>query len=203
MIKAIAFDIGGVMNGVEVEAKEFYSLLADKFNITYEEWTQKVYPIFNRALTGKITKEEALNKMAKNLNSHPDKVEELFIEAYNKMFVRNNELYDYAYNLKKSEYKLIILSDQWPVSNEAIIKIEDRKKFDWAIISCEVGTRKPEKEMFDITIKKTGLSPNEIVFIDDREENIEAAKKVGMNGIVFRNNKQVMEDLKNLGVEVK
>ena len=56
---------------------------------------------------------------------------------------------------------------------------------DGRVISFEVFQLKPDPEIYETLLKKYALDPAECVFIDDRAENIETARKLGMKGIVF------------------
>jgi epoxide hydrolase-like predicted phosphatase len=58
--------------------------------------------------------------------------------------------------------------------------------FDAVVISGEVGMRKPEREIFELTLDRIGLPAGECVFIDDMPHNIAAAEKAGLAGIVHR-----------------
>lgn len=60
--------------------------------------------------------------------------------------------------------------------------------YDSTVISAELKVVKPEKAIFDIALSKAAVSPAEILFIDDIQENIEAAVSFGWNGILFDTN---------------
>ncbi|MDR3112209.1 MAG: HAD family phosphatase [Elusimicrobiota bacterium] len=66
------------------------------------------------------------------------------------------------------------------------------KKF----LSFEMHLRKPENQIFKETTKLCGVAPNEILFIDDIEENIVAAKNNGLNAYQFTSYKKLIEVLK-------
>ena len=55
--------------------------------------------------------------------------------------------------------------------------------FDVVVISGEVGMRKPEPEIFELTLDRLGLSARECVFVDDLAHNIEAAVRLGFVGV--------------------
>jgi epoxide hydrolase-like predicted phosphatase len=55
--------------------------------------------------------------------------------------------------------------------------------FDDIVISGEVGLRKPEPEIFHLAADRLGLRPEECVFIDDLELNIDGARALGMTAI--------------------
>lgn len=72
--------------------------------------------------------------------------------------------------------------------------------FDEIIISGEERKIKPDKEIYDVLVERTGLNPATTVFIDDRRPNIEAAEKLGFAAIEFRDATQLRKDLVRLGV---
>ena len=59
--------------------------------------------------------------------------------------------------------------------------------------------RKPEIQAYRFVMKKTGLKPNEILFIDDKTRNVKPAKTLGWNVIVYRNFTQIKKELKTFG----
>lgn len=61
--------------------------------------------------------------------------------------------------------------------------------------------RKPNADIYEHTLKTLEVGADEAVFIDDKEENIEAAEKLGIHGIVFQHPQQVKEKLQKAGVE--
>ena len=57
---------------------------------------------------------------------------------------------------------------------------------DDIVISAEVGLAKPEPEVFRLAARRLGLPPQECVFVDDWDANVEAARAVGMPAVCFR-----------------
>jgi epoxide hydrolase-like predicted phosphatase len=70
--------------------------------------------------------------------------------------------------------------------------------FDTVVISGEVGMRKPEREIFELVLKRIGLPADECVFIDDMAHNIVAAEQAGLIGIVHRTFDQTAGQLEAL-----
>ena len=73
---------------------------------------------------------------------------------------------------------------------------------DGAIISAHHHLMKPEPEIYQKLLKKYRLTAEETVFIDDLPENIDAAKTLGMAGIVFKSPESTKAALIELGVEI-
>jgi hypothetical protein len=69
-----------------------------------------------------------------------------------------------------------------------------------------INCRKPSAESYKTLIARTGCKPNEILFIDDKESNIEAARNCGIEGIVFEGQKEseraLINRLETFGIAV-
>ncbi|MFR3313439.1 MAG: HAD family hydrolase [Alphaproteobacteria bacterium] len=59
---------------------------------------------------------------------------------------------------------------------------------DKIFVSYELGLLKPDKAIYQSVLEKLNAKPEEVIFIDDKRENVEAAKSLGINGIVFDRN---------------
>jgi glucose-1-phosphatase len=68
--------------------------------------------------------------------------------------------------------------------------------FDPLIFSHEVGLVKPEEAIYRLAIEKTGVQAEECVFVDDTPGHVEAAVRLGMKGIVFRDKETFLEDFR-------
>ena len=208
LIKVIAFDVGGVLAIArkkfaheKSESKSVHALVANKLGIDLDGYFDAIDTTWSASIDGRISKSEALKIMSHNLRTNPEKLERVFIEAYHSVYERNDYLYNAAYNLK-SKFKIMILSDQWPVSKEVTVNFEDEKKFDYSIISCEVGVRKPDSKIYGIALERAGVKPNELVFIDNRDWNTIAAEALGIKTILFESNEQCIQELRKIGVVV-
>jgi putative hydrolase of the HAD superfamily len=67
--------------------------------------------------------------------------------------------------------------------------------FEVVVDSAFVGTRKPEPEIYAITLERLGLPGGACAFVDDLEINVAAAEAAGMHGIHFRDTAQAIADL--------
>ncbi len=74
--------------------------------------------------------------------------------------------------------------------------------FDGVVISSHVKAIKPDPIIFDHLINTHNVNPKDCIMIDDREENISAAKKLGMQVIIYDKSSSVMSKLKRCGVRL-
>lgn len=71
-------------------------------------------------------------------------------------------------------------------------------KVDGKVVSGFVRMVKPNADIYEYLLKEYKLKESECVFIDDREENVDAAEDLGINGIVFQNYDQACAELDKL-----
>ncbi len=70
--------------------------------------------------------------------------------------------------------------------------------FEGIVVSGEEGVVKPEREIFDILLKRYHVDPERAVFIDDNKTNVEGAKDVGIRGLHFTGSDRLLEELRKL-----
>ena len=107
----------------------------------------------------------------------------------------DHELLDIIRRMR-GRYRTAMLSNAW--ENLRSLMTNDwhiSDAFDAIVISAEVGLMKPEPKIFDLVLEKLGAAPQEAVFIDDFKENIEAARRQGLNVIHFNNRTQALCEL--------
>jgi len=68
-------------------------------------------------------------------------------------------------------------------------------KFYCHVISEDIQCMKPSREFYEILIKKLGEKPEEILMVDDKEENIEGAKRVGLKTLLYNGQKLLSESI--------
>ena len=109
-------------------------------------------------------------------------------------FTKSIEILDY---LKKNNYECYVLSN-W--SAETFIGMTQDysflKKFDGLLISGEDKLIKPNPAIYQLAIKRFDLDPEKTVFIDDKLENVETAKKLNFHTIHLTNPKTINAEIK-------
>ncbi len=202
-IKAIIFDVGGVLagktySGPEPPSDEIHIKISKNLGINLDTWIDAIDSIYGESIEGKISLEKARSIISKNLGIAPRKLEQIIVKTYKELFPLNKKICEYALRKKKEGFKIAILSDQWPFSKKAIINSQLSKKFDSVIISCDVRMRKPNPKIYKLSLRKLHIKPSEAIFIDNRDWNLRPAKKLGMKTILFKNNKQAIHDIENI-----
>lgn len=187
MIKAIIFDCFGVLCiGARTYAVQQCPV----------EKRQQLDDLFDQADYGYITTQEFIEQGAELL--------ELDIPAFNDMIHKR-----YAYDESmlalirrlRGSYKVALLSNANDTIIEELFPSELRKDlFDDVVVSSSVGLIKPDVRLFEYAIRRLDLVPEECVMVDDIEQNITSAARIGMKGIVFTDRVQCERALEELGV---
>ena len=194
MIKALIFDFAGVIGS------EGYSLWAKEKKAQGIEATSTYFhDISNRLDRGDITREEFVQDLAKKVGTESNKI---WGEMFEKIKI-NHELLNYIGRLKK-DYKIGLLTNYnylWMDELFSIYKLE--KYFDSKVISSLVKVIKPEKEIYQISLKSLKVKPEEALFFDDRPQNVEGGESVGIKSFLFTDNKKFTEDLRSCDITVQ
>lgn len=101
----------------------------------------------------------------------------------------------------RSNYNTALLSNQPPdMYDNMRRKYNFDGMFDYQVIPMHAWAEKPDPKIFHAFLKTTGRRAPDVIFIDDDETNVMAARKVGMNGIVFKSLPQLKEALQAHGI---
>lgn len=197
MIKNVVFDIGNVLVTFEWErlAREIgftdkdLQVLAEK--VIGDRWVE-----FDR---GVMSEDEALKYVQEAIPG----LEEKFATLWHRI---DEAIHVYPYvnewmrELKSEGYKIYLLSN-FP---KRLFEKEANQKFDFIrytdgkVISSFVKLIKPDRAIYEYLLNTYSLKAEECVFVDDRPKNVEAARALGMKGIIFEGYEKGSESLKKL-----
>lgn len=119
-----------------------------------------------------------------------------------KSLLPNTETLDLIKKIKnKNDHKLFVLSNMHIPCIEYIDKqFSFWDLFDDRVISCWVRMVKPELDIYKYMLNKFSINASETIFIDDREENLFPARKLGIHTIKFITPKQCKTELTKLNI---
>lgn len=200
MIRNIVFDIGNVL------AYFRWKDLFQELGFTGEKFDRiaaatilhpTMWPEFDRSL---MSDEEIISRCVEREPGYESEIRMIFERTECLI-----EEYDYSYSwlkdLKERGYKIYLLSNYGKTSFEAAVT-HGRFSFlpltDGSVISYEVKIVKPEPGIYEALMEKYDLVPEECVFLDDREDNVETALKLGFHGIVVDSFEQAKEGLNSI-----
>jgi putative hydrolase of the HAD superfamily len=156
-----------------------------------------VNPLFELE-TGRMTEAQFLRSLSDELTSALGHEIELhgFGEQYFESLHPNGQLIDYMRELRDRRYKLAICTNnvrEWEQLWRAKLPVEEI--FDVVVDSAFVGTRKPEPQIYEITLQRLGVPAPGALLLDDIELNCQAARELGMTAVWFRSTEQAIEEI--------
>jgi putative hydrolase of the HAD superfamily len=106
------------------------------------------------------------------------------------------EMIDAVRRAREGGIKTALLSNSWGLElypRELLVEI-----CDVVVISGEVGMRKPDRDIFDLTLERLKLEPEACVFVDDHPGHLKTAQEVGMKTVLHRTPKETVGELEEL-----
>ncbi len=186
MEKIILFDWGGVVESPDLEYDTIRDCLyyCGYYNVDSNSVYNEYHKYDSAGFIDAITNEEDLNKeLYRFLSAYSDSVTIDDINKYKEVYrihMASNPYYkevsEYISSLK-GKCKLGLLSNVSLMDKDRQMKHMDYSVFDYRFISCELGMRKPNREIYEYV--NNTLKNYEILFIDDREINLSIPKELG------------------------
>jgi FMN phosphatase YigB (HAD superfamily) len=199
-IRAIISDIGRVIVGVDV-SRAMQGLSSSIPLSPKEIWSAiEKDPRFVDLQDGRITARDWHLHIVRRLGGNL--TYDQFIQAWNAALLPETLQPDSLWAGLSKKYRLSLLSNTDPIH---VAHMESTftffKYFPVRIYSCVVGSSKPNPVIYQDALRATKVKANEAVYIDDLEENVAAAKSLGMIGVHCAIPANLVESLKSVGVE--
>lgn len=193
-IRGIVFDIGGVLE--YTEPMTFDSKWEKALGLEEGAFTNRLMDTWKGGSIGTVSLEQVHQNIREAFGLSEAQVQDYMEEMWKAYLgTPNQELYEYFKSLRP-KYKTAILSNSFVGARE---REEAAYRFsevcDFIIYSHEVGLQKPDPAIFALTCERLELPAQEVIFLDDREVLIEAAKQFGMHGVVFKDNAQAIAEI--------
>ena len=199
-IKWLLVDIGNVLL-LKDSGNNFNELLSKELNVDIE-LAQKINKVHYSSMDIKyIPEEEFIADLEIKLNYRaPKDIFTYFAKAYEKQVRPNIELFNSLEEMRKLGIKTAILSNTISIyrQTQEQIGISKQNGFDPIVLSWQEGIAKPNRDIFELALKKLKVKPEEVIFIDDSVEHIKGAEQVGIRGILFDNTKNVIKQIREL-----
>jgi putative hydrolase of the HAD superfamily len=203
MIEAIISDFGGVLTSPLLDS---FAAFQDSSGISLEQLGTAMasiaardgaYPLFELE-TGRMTEADFLGKLAGQLSDQLGRTVEMhgFGEQYFQHLHPNQRMIDYMRELSERGYRLAICTNnvrEWERLWRAKLPVDEL--FEVVVDSAFVGMRKPEPQIYELTLDRLGVSAESALLIDDIEFNCDAARALGIDAIWFRSTEQAIADV--------
>ncbi len=159
-----------------------------------------VNPLFELE-TGRLTEAEFLADLSGQLSRQLRRDVSLdgFGERYFADLEPNARVIEYMRELSARGYRLAICTNnvrEWEPRWRAMLPVDEI--FDVVVDSAFVGVRKPEPPIYELTLQRLGVAPQDAIFLDDIEINCDAARALGMTAVWFRSSQQAIEEIESV-----
>lgn len=190
-IQNIIFDFGNVLLDIDLSSvgREMRRLLGDQAGRVQQQLKQA--GVFELYETGGLSTPEFVDAL--RCAAHPPLAETQVIEAWNSILIGMPKArFDLLLGLRQ-QFNVFLLSninelhERWIAAYmQRTHGIQDFEKryFDGVYYSHHIRLRKPDRDVYEYVLADAELIAGETVFFDDLEINVEAARSVGMHGIV-------------------
>ena len=192
--QAIVFDFGGVMTG-EPDRNAVIKFICDSFHFS-EEAFEKANSEKRAAVKQGMTDEEFWLAYAQHhqIQLPPDWTQSLK-ETMKSAIGINPNMYALTEELSTLGFSVALLSNIDTHLSKLLREFGLYQPFNPCLLSCEIGVEKPDPMAFELLLKELNLAASEVIFIDDKRENVEAAKMLGLDAILFESEQQLRAEL--------
>lgn len=205
-IATVISDFGGVLTTPLVQS---FAAVQDETGIPFDDLAKAMariqeedgrHPLFELE-TGRLTEADFLRKLGDALEPALGHRPELhrFREIYFEALHPNEPMIDLMREIKQQGHRMALLTNnvrEWEPLWRTMLPVDEI--FEVVVDSGFVGCRKPDREIYELTLRRLGATdPEECLFIDDTEHNCDAARELGMSAVHYRNNKQAIGEIRS------
>ncbi|MGZ5331168.1 MAG: HAD family hydrolase [Solirubrobacterales bacterium] len=204
-VEAIVSDFGGVLTTPLIQS---FAAVQDETGIPMEELGKAmsrieavagVHPLFELE-KGRVSEPEFLERLAAELEPALGHRPEMhrFREIYFEALHPNEPMIELMRELKQAGHRMALLTNnvrEWEPLWRTMLPVDEI--FELVVDSAFVGMRKPDHEIYELTLERLdGIPAEACLFIDDVEVNCEAARAVGMAAVHYREPNQAIAEVR-------
>jgi putative hydrolase of the HAD superfamily len=204
-ITTVISDFGGVLTTPLIQS---FAAVQDHTGVPFEELVNAMarladedgrHPLYELE-TGRLTEADFLGKLGDALEPVLGHKPELhrFREIYFDALHPNEPMIDLMREAKQNGHHMGMLTNnvrEWEPLWRTMLPVDEI--FEVVVDSGFVGMRKPDREIYDLTLERLGRpSPEECLFIDDTDVNCDAARELGMSAVHYRDNEQAIGEIR-------
>jgi len=196
-IKGIIWDFSGVL--LKPRVPDPHAFIAGELGVDPRKFAKYLDGEGNRMLDlGEESEVDFYQRIIREQKLKEKDAMRIFNHYFFDLFELNQELLDYI-RLSRARYKMGLCSNFSSLLRSLMTnkwKIIDL--FDVSVISNEVKLLKPDAAIYLLTLEEMALKPDEVIFVDDSEKNINGAKALGIRGILFSENLATLHEIERL-----
>ena len=203
MPKKIFFDLGNVL--IDVDKQKAVELFAQEFKLG-EEGIKKIADssLEKKFAEGKIGIDDYIDQLNNIFNNAKNeltlqRVKEIWKHPFTKIDSTENIL-----DSLRGQTDIFLLSNTNPLH---ILAVKEKypaliPKFQKKIYSYDAGTSKPDQKIYEYALERTGVKPENSIFIDDLEENVDSARELGFYVHQYHNQEELINFLQRHDFDV-
>jgi putative hydrolase of the HAD superfamily len=206
-ITTVISDFGGVLTTPLVQS---FAAVQDRTGIPFEELgkamahiaeVEGVHPLYELE-KGNVSEAEFLKKLGDALQPEIGHRPELhrFREIYFEALHPNEPMIELMREAKAAGRRMAMLTNnvrEWEPLWRTMLPVDEI--FELVVDSGFVGMRKPDPEIYELTLERLGdAGPDQCLFIDDADVNCDAAAELGMATVHYRNNEQAIPEIRKV-----
>jgi putative hydrolase of the HAD superfamily len=204
-LTTVISDFGGVLTTPLIQS---FAAVQDETGVPFEqlgkamariEQEDGAHPLYQLE-KGKLTEADFLGKLGDALEPELGHRPELhrFREIYFEALHPNEPMIDLMREAKSSGRRMGLLTNnvrEWEPLWRPMLPVDEI--FEVVVDSGFVGCRKPEREIYELTLERMdGPAPEECLFIDDTDVNCHAARELGMSAVHYTDNEQAIPEIR-------
>lgn len=204
MIRAVVCDFGGVLT---TPLEGSFQAFADASGIPLEAIAQALVAIHERdglhplheLECGRVSEPDFMADVADSIAAALGREVAMhdFTAHYFAGLRPNEPMIELMAALRDDGYRMALLTNnvrEWEPHWRAMAPIDDI--FELVVDSAYVGMRKPDREIYDLTVQRLGVAAHECLFVDDLERNCAAAQAAGMTAVLYRSPDQASAEIR-------
>ncbi|MFA6301409.1 MAG: HAD family phosphatase [Candidatus Paceibacterota bacterium] len=192
MIKAVIFDL----NGIFIQSPKLSDRFEKDFKIPVSEFLSRLSDILSKvrqpgAGPAFLFWRPVLEKWGVSLS------EQEFWDYWFKTEISSEKMINFAKSLREKGVKVFILSNNFKERSEYyehypwIHEVVDKVYFSW-----QTGFRKPDKRAWELVLSENNLKPEDCIYFDDQQKNLDSAEGLGIKSFLFTNEIELEKTIK-------
>jgi epoxide hydrolase-like predicted phosphatase len=193
-VPAVVLDIGGVLETTpSLGTVEKWEMA---FGLLPGQMAERAGEVWEAGAVGSISEDDVHRRLGEVLGVDRARVDGFMAEMWEEYLgTPNVELIDWFRDLRP-RYRTGIISNSFVGARE---REQERYGFadltDVIVYSHEVGVAKPDPRIYRLACERLAVAPEDTIFLDDVEENVEGASAVGIRAILFTDTRQAIADV--------
>ena len=193
-IRAVVFDIGGVLE-ITPDTGMTQKWEA-RLHLKPGELDTRMASVWRDGSLGKCSEEHVQQSLREIIGMDQGQVDAFWHDLWEEYLGTLNAPLAAYFSSLRPRYQTALLSNSFVGARS---REQERYQFaemtDLIIYSHEVGIAKPERRIYELTCERLGVQPAEMIFLDDHQRAIAAARECGIHAILFQETAQAIADI--------